>query len=324
MPGNKSRTTRKVKKRSAGQQSSLAAAINAQKENQLIAANLPASAETEGLSITKATLTKAQKVIVAKDLELRVERGKHSHTRSVLRSIKNELHTTQNELHAKDKACARAMQQAFNHHQALRNERHKVHWAQHSKGLLEDHIEILESVHLPSAQKDIALVQKLLDQALSQNADMKNQLSIMIDGATSEAVKLKEKLAESRKKVRTLQKHVNHHPEVLRKAIAKANKLTRKDTMIYKLTHKGVYTPKARALARMLVNAGCSQAYVGKVIQNVCKTAGIVVHGKMMSWQTVSRSIIEGGIAAKIQIGHEITQANGNIINHSSLIKSNA
>lgn len=42
MPGNKSRTTRKAKKRSAGQQSSLAAARDARKENQTVAVNIPA------------------------------------------------------------------------------------------------------------------------------------------------------------------------------------------------------------------------------------------------------------------------------------------
>ena len=46
MPGSKSRTTRKSKKRSAGQRSSLAAATKAQKENQPVAKNLPAITET--------------------------------------------------------------------------------------------------------------------------------------------------------------------------------------------------------------------------------------------------------------------------------------
>jgi hypothetical protein len=332
MPGNKSWTTRKVKKCSAGQKNSLAAATNAHKENQFIKLNLVSAEETsldsqglsDGVSIAKATLAKAQKAIVAKDLELTVEHSKHSHTCGVLRSVKNELHATQNDLYAKDKACAHAMQQAFNHHRALRNERRKVHHAQHSKGLLEDHIQLLESVHLPSAQKDVALVQKLLDQTSVQNANLKNQLSALIDNATAEATKLKEKLAESQKKVRTLKRRVNHHPKALQKAIAKANKLARKHTMVYKLTHKGVYTSKARALARTLVNAGCSQQYVGKVIENVCRTAGIAVHGKMMSRRTVSRAIREGGIAAQIQIGHEMAQANGKIAQKSSVIKSNA
>lgn len=265
-------------------------------------------------SITKAALAKAQKAIVAKDLELAAEHDKHSQTRGVLRSVKNELRTMQDDLHAKDKACARAMQQAFNHHRALRNEWRKVHRAQHSRGLLEDHIQLLESVHLPSAQKDVAIARKLLNQALSQNTDIKCQLSVLIDNATSEAAKLKEKLAESRKKVRTLQMCVNRHPETLQKAIAKANRLARKHTMVYKLTHKGVYTPKARALAREMVNGGCSQAYVGKIIQSICRTAGIAVHGKIMSRRTVGRAIREGGIAAQIQIGHEIAQADGKII----------
>jgi len=46
------------------------------------------------------------------------------------------------------------------------------------------------------------------------------------------------------------------------------------------------------------------------VIQAVCQSAGITVKGKM-SRRTVSRSILEGGIAAKIQLGYEVTQAKG-------------
>ena len=66
----------------------------------------------------------------------------------------------------------------------------------------------------------------------------------------------------------------------------------------FKLVHKGVYGPQARALAHTLVAAKCSQEYVGGVILAVCKSAGVAVKGKM-SRCTVSRAILEGGVAAQ-------------------------
>jgi hypothetical protein len=53
------------------------------------------------------------------------------------------------------------------------------------------------------------------------------------------------------------------------------------------------------------------------VIHAVCKNAGVAVQGSM-SRHTVSRAILKGGIAAQIQIGHELAQAEG-----KRLIKSN-
>jgi len=46
------------------------------------------------------------------------------------------------------------------------------------------------------------------------------------------------------------------------------------------------------------------------VIHAICKSAGVAVQGSM-SRHTVSRAILEGGIAAKIQICHELAQAEG-------------
>jgi hypothetical protein len=59
--------------------------------------------------------------------------------------------------------------------------------------------------------------------------------------------------------------------------------------------------------------AGCSRGYVSNVIHAVCKNAGVAVQGSM-SRHTVSRAILEGGIAAKIQIGHELAQAEGKLL----------
>lgn len=106
---------------------------------------------------------------------------------------------------------------------------------------------------------------------------------------------------------------VNRHPDVLMKAIERTQRLTRRQNLTYKLTRKGVYTPEARALCRTLVDAGCSQELVGKVIRKVCQTAGMTLKGKTVSRRTVSRAIAEGGVAAELQIGYELAEARGEL-----------
>ncbi|KAJ7448747.1 hypothetical protein FB451DRAFT_1053734 [Mycena latifolia] len=78
----------------------------------------------------------------------------------------------------------------------------------------------------------------------------------------------------------------------------------------WSLKRNGAYTAESKALARIVEKAGCSQGKVGRVIQAVAKAAGIVVKGTM-SRRTVQRALIEGGIAARIQLGHEMAQADG-------------
>ncbi|KAI0313246.1 hypothetical protein OF83DRAFT_1065825 [Amylostereum chailletii] len=94
----------------------------------------------------------------------------------------------------------------------------------------------------------------------------------------------------------------------LKKAVEKAVQKARKETQTLKLTERGVYTAPARALARILKKSGCSHSQVGHVIQKVGRVMGVSVE-RCMSRRTVGRVILEGGIAAKIQLGHEIKQS---------------
>ncbi|KAJ6449258.1 hypothetical protein C8R45DRAFT_849842 [Mycena sanguinolenta] len=78
----------------------------------------------------------------------------------------------------------------------------------------------------------------------------------------------------------------------------------------WNLRKGGAYTADARAMARALVGAGCSQEKVGEMIQYVGCMAGCSVHQRM-SRRTVQRALIEGGVAACIQLAHEMSQADG-------------
>jgi hypothetical protein len=66
-----------------------------------------------------------------------------------------------------------------------------------------------------------------------------------------------------------------------------------------------IHTRNALTGFFFLVKAGCPHDYVGEVIEHVFNTAGISVKGSM-SGRTVTHCIIEGGIAAQIQLGYEM------------------
>lgn len=64
------------------------------------------------------------------------------------------------------------------------------------------------------------------------------------------------------------------------------------------------YTWEARQLARDIVEVGCARSRVGTVIEKVAKTFGVEIKS-LMSERTVSRAILEGGIASQLQLAYE-------------------
>ncbi|KAF8221424.1 hypothetical protein L208DRAFT_1371956 [Tricholoma matsutake] len=103
--------------------------------------------------------------------------------------------------------------------------------------------------------------------------------------------------------LRALKAQCTRAPRILKRAVHKASRRPN----VIKLTKHGVFTPEARALARIIVRSGCSQAKVGGVIQSIGKLLGITIKTPM-SHQTVGRAILEGGVAAKIQLGYEMSR----------------
>jgi hypothetical protein len=88
----------------------------------------------------------------------------------------------------------------------------------------------------------------------------------------------------------------------------------------WSLIEKGRYTPAARAIVRVLDKAGCAQGKVASIISYIVGQAGLKVKGRM-SRHTVQRALIEGGVAARIQLAHEMVDAKGtkNFMHQSSL-----
>ncbi|KAJ7715048.1 hypothetical protein B0H16DRAFT_1340269 [Mycena metata] len=117
---------------------------------------------------------------------------------------------------------------------------------------------------------------------------------------------LQDQCQQLRQKVKKYQMRCLRAPTVTSNVVMRA----KLNSAIFKLTKGGKFTSIARSLMRKLVKHGCSQEFVGVVIEDVCKAAGMKVDQRV-SRRTVGRSIGEGAVAAKIQIIDEMAHASG-------------
>ncbi|KAJ7650528.1 hypothetical protein FB45DRAFT_1017922 [Roridomyces roridus] len=69
------------------------------------------------------------------------------------------------------------------------------------------------------------------------------------------------------------------------------------------------YKVELRALARVLISCGCKQGRVGELMQDVARIFGVDLD-RAMSCRTVRRVILEGLVAAQVQLGAEMKQTN--------------
>ncbi|KAJ7669569.1 hypothetical protein B0H17DRAFT_887150, partial [Mycena rosella] len=77
---------------------------------------------------------------------------------------------------------------------------------------------------------------------------------------------------------------------------------------VSKLTREGIYTAQARHMARIMADAGCARAKVGPLMANIASIFGVKIQGnRTMSRRTVGRAILEGGVAARMQVVHELS-----------------
>ncbi|KAJ6510308.1 hypothetical protein C8R47DRAFT_1191473 [Mycena vitilis] len=106
---------------------------------------------------------------------------------------------------------------------------------------------------------------------------------------------------------RALGKRVQRASGVLQRAIAR----TKAKPFTTQLMRRGMYTIHARQMAREIAGAGAAREKVGPLMTKIDKQ-------RSMSRRTVSRSILEGGIAARMQLTHELSLNEGVTISADS------
>jgi hypothetical protein len=119
---------------------------------------------------------------------------------------------------------------------------------------------------------------------------------------------VKQKLKESSKVITTLRKAQKSASSRQERAVRVALNKTIKEKSVHKLLHNGVYTNETRSLVRQLAHAGCSQSKVGYIITTVFQSAGVETVGEV-SRRSVNCMIKEGYLAAQLQLGHEMANA---------------
>ncbi|KAJ7661704.1 hypothetical protein B0H17DRAFT_1144582 [Mycena rosella] len=193
----------------------------------------------------------------------------------------------------------RAEAQLKTNYSLLRNERRKT-----SRGIAANKL-----AHTVSFLRELEVLEAKKQSDLLEDANQQLEKNISALEATNqqdkdEISRLQDRSRGLMKKIKKLQMRCLRAPKVKSNAVAKA----KEKALVFKLTHGRTYTPTARALARKLERHGCSQEFVGVVIEDVCNAAGVRVN-KRMSRRTVGRSIGEGAVAAKIQIVDEMAHA---------------
>lgn len=88
-------------------------------------------------------------------------------------------------------------------------------------------------------------------------------------------------------------------------------------SLMSRIRQKGSYTPAFRALIRMLVESGCSRDKLGRTTFAIARLFGVTIK-HTISRRTIGRCILEGGVAAELQIGHEIAHSQGSVFNFYS------
>ncbi|TEB22546.1 glutamic acid-rich protein [Coprinellus micaceus] len=95
---------------------------------------------------------------------------------------------------------------------------------------------------------------------------------------------------------------------MLERTIQRTKQATLTKAKLFHLLEKGIYKEAVRDTVRYLFQVGVSGNYVNGVIHVLGKLFGMDVVGNV-SCSSVARFIREGGIAAKIQVGYEISEA---------------
>ena len=208
-------------------------------------------------------------------------------------------------------------------YQALRVERRARQRGQARKLVLEDYIRLLQASDTAQSDELKGIktnASKAIDTLLKvekENSSLRNELSGALERCGEEIKSAKAKvkavgqeLRQSRVLAARLQKQCARTIAVREREVEKARQRIVKEKSVHTLLKKGVYTEETRNLIRLLVQAGCSQEYIGNVIHAIFRTAGISVVGDV-SRRTVSRIVSEGYYAAQIQLGYEMQNTEG-------------
>jgi hypothetical protein len=282
-----------------------------EKENHgLIAKSLPSrTTQTETrsagvLASIKSRLTEAVEKLSVCTLEVHQQRQELAKKTTLLANANGTILLLKASLASSRKELFVAHERIKLYYSLLRNERRKAARAKAAAARANAEIRKLQGNVIPSMQRQAAAqLRRLTEENTAQVVALRKRA----DSSAGEVSRLRAELVQTRKKVHALQMRVHRASRALARVISKSRTMP-KNSSSRQLYRKGAYTAEFRALARRLVLAGCAQKSVGPIIQAMLKALHIPLGNRCMSARTVQRAILEGGVAAKVQLGHEIMQ----------------
>lgn len=128
--------------------------------------------------------------------------------------------------------------------------------------------------------------------------------------------KSKSKIEEMGKELKRLRMRDLRAPEqgarAVQKAVDKAVVQERSQSHTIKLKEKGVIPDAVRAMIRDLAQAGAKQDAIMKILKIVAEHINLDIEGSF-SPRAVGRIILEGGVAAKMQVASMMAGAEGEL-----------
>ena len=136
-------------------------------------------------------------------------------------------------------------------------------------------------------------------QLKEENSDLEKQLQKLLNQYNLS----KDRLEEFRRKIKNVRMKCARAPEILEREVEEA----KHEAQTITLMDGGIYSEEVRDLCCILAGAGCAHYKIGPLIVEIFSSVGLNVKGKTVSGSTVARAILEGGIMADMQIGHELS-----------------
>lgn len=194
----------------------------------------------------------------------------------------------------------------------------QIHGLQQAINSIEKEKKSIES-HALKTVESLIHVEKKNKILQSELSDALNRSAAELAAANSRSMELSKEICKSHAFGYRLQKRYSKAISAKKMAVKQAREKLLQEKSTFSLLDKGVYTQETRNLVRLLVQCGCQKDYINQVIHGVLKCAGITATGHI-SRRSVSRILVEGYIAAKIQLGYEMQESEGMHINLTLLI----
>jgi hypothetical protein len=187
------------------------------------------------------------------------------------------------------------------------NSQRKVHHMRQKDIKLQTKISDL-AMQLKAEKKEREICARKLAIASKRTADLAAERERQLVVLHQSILNSQKVVVNVRKENRALAKRVHRASGVLQRTIARM----KERPVVSRLTKKGMYTIQAHQMARIMVGAGCARAKVGPLMMKIGSILGVKIQGgRMMSERTVGRAVLEGGIAARMQLTHELSLNEG-------------